>query len=384
MPSETFKLRVLTPMFMGGADSCGEPELRAASIRGAMRFWFRAIAGAVTSDPKEVYRLESEVFGNTEQRSKVVVRVRKDTEKYYELNPRQRISSGLAYLANMGLARPGRGFVRKAIAPDSEFWVDVFETGSATGIGTSVLKIAVYLGGLGARWRHGFGSCEIIDEQSGVPIAVDLNKTVKKLRELITELAKSLGIKVSEGIKTLPEFPIFEHPYVEIWEGQLPLESNSWDSIMSYIGQKYREFRTYDNKRGRNSKNTKDFREIIKPIFKGKPYQSDPENDIFGLPIQFRDKITSKVAILNVENQEKNINRRASPLILHIEPYRKLIRATIFKSKFVPDDKDTLYFVEYRSKKFPLRKPTESDYARIVNFVEKRKFLALTRRYPDV
>lgn len=39
-----FTLKVLTPMFMGGADPEGAPELRAASIRGAMRFWFRAIA----------------------------------------------------------------------------------------------------------------------------------------------------------------------------------------------------------------------------------------------------------------------------------------------------------------------------------------------------
>ena len=40
----TFKLKVLTPMFMGGADPEGAPELRPASIRGAMRFWFRVIA----------------------------------------------------------------------------------------------------------------------------------------------------------------------------------------------------------------------------------------------------------------------------------------------------------------------------------------------------
>ena len=36
----TFKLNVLTPMFMGGAEPYGKPELRAASLRGAMRFWF--------------------------------------------------------------------------------------------------------------------------------------------------------------------------------------------------------------------------------------------------------------------------------------------------------------------------------------------------------
>ncbi|WP_201721812.1 type III-B CRISPR module RAMP protein Cmr1 [Desulfotomaculum copahuensis] len=38
----TFECRVLTPMFIAGADGL-TPEFRAPSLKGAMRFWWRAV-----------------------------------------------------------------------------------------------------------------------------------------------------------------------------------------------------------------------------------------------------------------------------------------------------------------------------------------------------
>jgi hypothetical protein len=43
-------LETITPLFLTGADPRGEPELRAASIRGALRFWLRALLGGVIGD----------------------------------------------------------------------------------------------------------------------------------------------------------------------------------------------------------------------------------------------------------------------------------------------------------------------------------------------
>ncbi len=40
-------LETITPLFLTGADPRGEPELRAASIRGALRFWLLALLGGV-------------------------------------------------------------------------------------------------------------------------------------------------------------------------------------------------------------------------------------------------------------------------------------------------------------------------------------------------
>lgn len=77
MSKSTFKLKILTPMFfMGGADPQGQPVLRAASIHGAMRFWFRTMAGTVVNNPQEVYRLESAVFENKAKKNKVVVKIK--------------------------------------------------------------------------------------------------------------------------------------------------------------------------------------------------------------------------------------------------------------------------------------------------------------------
>ena len=66
---------VVTPLFCAGADQ-QRPEIRPPSIRGAMRFWWRALHGAaVGNDIKALQQQESAVFGATEQASKVMVRV---------------------------------------------------------------------------------------------------------------------------------------------------------------------------------------------------------------------------------------------------------------------------------------------------------------------
>jgi CRISPR type III-B/RAMP module RAMP protein Cmr1 len=52
----TLTLQVTTPLFNGGADPDGsaglrpdqEAGIRVASIRGSMRFWFRALVGVLT------------------------------------------------------------------------------------------------------------------------------------------------------------------------------------------------------------------------------------------------------------------------------------------------------------------------------------------------
>jgi CRISPR-associated protein Cmr1 len=40
-------LETVTPVFLGGADPRGAPELRPPAFRGAMRYWLRAALGGV-------------------------------------------------------------------------------------------------------------------------------------------------------------------------------------------------------------------------------------------------------------------------------------------------------------------------------------------------
>ncbi len=427
----TFKLKVLTPMFMGGADPEGEPELRPASIRGAMRFWFRAIAGAVTNKPEDVYRLESEVFGNTERKSKVVVRVKVLSKKLiqkgslvpfvFAANSKtiENILKGnnerwkrnlkimlnkygqpifeskiekahqlnfLAYLANMGLAKyeSSEGeftWIRPAFDIDTIFKIEIHSNDEEIlKITENTFILTVNLGGFGARWRHGFGSCLIVEDGQFYKKS-NLEQVVSYLQSTIKKLVEDSTVSVSYKPNRHPDFPIFHPDYAEVWEGFLSNCSNSWTMCLSQIGMLYREFRVKDvNRFG----HTQDFLDIIKPIFERKQIQSeDPINDIFGLPIQFskiykiNDRKVRKTATIKVEKEQ--INRRASPLILHVEPENKLVRATSFISKFIPDD--TKYFVD-KAPNLPLEKPKGEDFDRIRDFL--RNSLGLTRRYPHV
>ena len=65
MPSLIVKIKTVSPLFLNGADKA-QPELRAASVRGQLRYWFRAIEGAKTDSLQEVWRKEESIFGSTE------------------------------------------------------------------------------------------------------------------------------------------------------------------------------------------------------------------------------------------------------------------------------------------------------------------------------
>lgn len=66
-------MEVVTPAFIGGASPGA--EWRAPSVRGMLRFWFRAVAGnALAGSPDGVRAAEEAVFGSTESSSPLVAR----------------------------------------------------------------------------------------------------------------------------------------------------------------------------------------------------------------------------------------------------------------------------------------------------------------------
>lgn len=64
MPRElTATFEVVTPLFLGGADPARTVELRPTSIKGALRFWWRALAWSKHADLKKVHEEERKLFG---------------------------------------------------------------------------------------------------------------------------------------------------------------------------------------------------------------------------------------------------------------------------------------------------------------------------------
>ncbi|WP_457548460.1 type III-B CRISPR module RAMP protein Cmr1 [Archaeoglobus sp.] len=70
-----FDVEAITPIFMRGADQ-SKAEIRASSIKGLMRWWFRALAGNYFGDDiAGLKKAEEYVFGSTNRKSRVVVEI---------------------------------------------------------------------------------------------------------------------------------------------------------------------------------------------------------------------------------------------------------------------------------------------------------------------
>lgn len=157
-------IHVVTPMF-GGADKAGKVDaarpVNAKSVRGHLRFWWRACKGATFTTAEELYQAESAIWGNTELPSTVNVQVQ--------------------------IVQPGNSITAGNLAPNLnaplKYVLFPFDN-TSTGIQNVVIKVTcsaasadidkvrddvkaslwawVNFGGVGARTRRGCGSlwCE--------------------------------------------------------------------------------------------------------------------------------------------------------------------------------------------------------------------------------
>ncbi len=84
-----FKCSILTPIFSYGVQN-KIPEIRASSIKGLLRFWWRAIAGINYNNILELYKNESMLFGDSGKFGKSKLKISIDSSKnikIYEYNP---------------------------------------------------------------------------------------------------------------------------------------------------------------------------------------------------------------------------------------------------------------------------------------------------------
>lgn len=161
MEKLTVALKTITPLFLGGADG-KTAELRAPSIKGMMRFWWRAINGM--GNIKKLHNEENRIFGGTgegEGRSRVIVRVKE--EEMFECSNKELI---LPHKAN---------WTAPAFKAGKEFKVEIVLTKNEEIFTFEQFKnlfiLIILLGGLGRRSRRGFGSLVItkINDEDYIP-----------------------------------------------------------------------------------------------------------------------------------------------------------------------------------------------------------------------
>lgn len=281
-----FELQTITPMFMAGADGATF-ELRPPSIKGAMRFWWRAYYWGMNSgkklDIKSMEEKEGKIFGTTSnngRKSRFSIHLRKQglrpttkrfpshlitvttSRKTFKMN----ILDYLAY----GTYEPKIKdvFSREYLPAEQSFTISLNISEETVKIGETPINIkeevirsfyflAVF-GGLGAKSRNGFGSFTVMNP------------------EVFSEYGCPYTYPFP-GAKDLVEFKKFNHekpPFSAFSRGmkifKLQKSFSSWDHCLAELGKNYRDARNSLERKHEYEKR----QYIAAPIIAGKTQKS--------------------------------------------------------------------------------------------------------------
>jgi len=259
MHSITFELETITPMFMAGAD--GETfELRPPSIKGDMRFWWRAYywgqnQKSVAID--EIHNEEGKIFGTTAnggRKSGFALQINHQklnpTMSKFPNHPISVVSRGKSFPINIleYLAygtydyQKGQGnvFTRQYLPAGQELTVTILPHPN---VDKNDIVKSFYLltmcGGLGSKSRNGFGSVTVknadIFRRYGLPESFPdkqfLKDVLKQNPHTPPFTAFSNEMKVFK-LKLPPKTAQEQYPR---WK--------TWDDCLAQLGKVYREAR---------------------------------------------------------------------------------------------------------------------------------------------
>jgi hypothetical protein len=260
-------LEVVSPLFIGGADcratDPAEEGIRVPSLRGALRYWYRALLAAGEDDA--LRGAETEVFGAAERPSPLVVRTwplaRPTVGSWEDVRrarrgggPGRPAPSGREYLGAVALRAMQQADSRRAILPGARYAMELSWRGPREPAADLQRRLAATLwlmgrfGSLGSRARRGFGAVQVVGIERGgflheamaavspvvaagsaVDLARDVEGTLRYLRSL------RLGGRPSTGYPNLGAARVF------VREGQK--DHASWEDVLDDVGSRYREFR---------------------------------------------------------------------------------------------------------------------------------------------
>ena len=342
------RFKVVTPCFLGGQSH--EAELRLPSIKGALRFWWRALAYARMADvgpgDRIIDRLakeEGRLFGSSEAgQSRLIMRLdakaplpilEKDTILRDEGGAP--VGAGARYLGyGVMEAFPSRtkgteaGDLRRScLASPFEFSLRISarETELLQSI-EPALRLLGMIGGLGSKSRKGYGSLNLIAFEGDGVDRWHRPRTVDDYRKQLSELLNDV-----EGYHHEPEISAFSaNARVDLFAShRTPSE------VLNAYGEAMVRYRSWgknglilDSERSRCN-----FREDHDWMYDRPPSPDfHPRRAVFGLPHNYGGRKTV---------EPESYDRRASPLSFHVHELgsRYAGVALLLRSRFLPKDK---------------------------------------------
>jgi CRISPR-associated protein Cmr1 len=340
------RFTLVTPMFLGGADGQAE-GIRPPSLKGALRFWWRALNwGRIRQDhPDDTYALEvlhkqeaalfgasaEEIGGNqvggqgafllTMPPNKLTRQTKGHIHAKFAAHDASRY---LGYGLIVPFGRQAGELLRDCIDEKQRFTVNLLFRKEVDSSVLDALIALGLLGGLGSRARHGLGSLTLLELKRGDELLwqapTSQEAYIQALRKLFAQYPKP---------KDQPPFSAFsEQSRVDVL-----IKRDSPYAVLNEFGRGDLMYRSW----GRGG--------IVLGKQSEKRFESDhdwskytrppgfhPRRVIFGLPHNY-----GKGASLAVSPE--NVERRASPLLFHVQALgdNAFVGASILlKSDFLP------------------------------------------------
>lgn len=339
------QLELLTPAFLGGHEPRKLDEItpvRAHSVRGQLRWWFRAAAATLiwpandTPQAREqaitdLRTVESLLFGDTKRISNLVVlppEVDRNRCRVYPA-PDAKSSPGLRYL--------GYGLFEER-PPDAIYPGTFALTLGLRSVSKSVpellgatLWLWTALGGLGARSRRGYGSLRLSKAATELGIPREHLSLPPRHSELLEQLRRGIDWVTEVFRKHLPTFmtsPLQSGrgPHLELrtlygLQGPdaltvLPGMSGTGAEAMERMGRLFRDFRSTLRRHDLGMPPLPDYFAVKDSISSRRPPNS-LERAAFGLPLPFYFR-SLQGAKATFKPEDKDEDRLASPLLLRV------------------------------------------------------------------
>lgn len=163
------EIKVITPLFGGGfepRETDPVTPIRAAAIRGHLRFWWRATAGARYEESEELFEAEEKIWGSASCESRIAVSVVVSTVAAQNKIPASTLAGRSNPRSGPGLGYflfPFQGQQRENIPEASGlknigFGLSVRAPSEQVDEVKTAMKAWIIFGGVGARTRRGCGS----------------------------------------------------------------------------------------------------------------------------------------------------------------------------------------------------------------------------------
>ncbi|MGD9627467.1 MAG: type III-B CRISPR module RAMP protein Cmr1 [Methanobacteriales archaeon] len=239
-----FKVENITPVFIAGADQryIDNEGLRAPTLKGLLRWWFRALMGGIVSE-KALRRFEEEIFGSTDKKSPVRILSFCDNQPSM-IN----IPGDLQYLwFSMKMQRKNKELY--CYPPKTEFEIILCsENEDFLKLVTGCLWLLIYLGGVGSRNRRGAGSLKVKKVKPSITydFVFEKNNVIdaksfmeKNLKKIFDDFKKCVNEKYDIPQRS-PYFPILSKSSAKVTLGP---QYNDWKEALGEIEKKYKNFR---------------------------------------------------------------------------------------------------------------------------------------------